>query len=283
MPLKDAARFVEDALQSILGQHYPNLDLIVVDGGSSDGTLAVLERYRASCTWFVSEPDQGMYDALDKGFARASGEVMGWLSATDLLLPGGLHVVGEIFRSLPEVEWITGMPVGLCEQGLVQSVMPAAHWTRPRFLLGANRYIQQESTFWRQTLWTRAGARMDASLRVFGDFELWLRFFRAARLFPVQALIGSYRHHADAGWLQKSEECERVQAALLERELQHASVGVTLRFIARAANRLWRAPFVGRAARRVFLKALMHLPGCDRAPLLVYRGGAWTYDGRKRG
>src|SRR5262249_50652872 len=150
--------------------------------------------------FWASEADGGMYSALNKGFSRATGDIMGWLSATDLLHRGSLFVVGSVFSSRPELEWITGIPTGFSLEGMTVSVGPLRRWSRPRFLLGANRYIQQESTFWRRSLWERAGARVNTEPELFGDFELWLRFFRHARLYSVLALVGGFRHHPDSRW-----------------------------------------------------------------------------------
>ena len=99
-----------------------------------------------------------MYDAINKGFARSSGEIMGWISATDQLQIGALSVVGSVFSDLPSVEWITGRPTGYNEAGMTVTVLPLPRWSRYRFLAGANRYIQQESTYWRRSLWERAGS-----------------------------------------------------------------------------------------------------------------------------
>ena len=125
---------------------------------------------------------------------------MGWISATDKLQPGGLGVVGGVFRDLPEVEWITGQRTVFDDEGNTVRVDPIMHWSRYRFLLGgASRHIyghiQQESTYWRRSLWEKAGARVDASRRSAGDFELWVRFFRHAPLYSVNSLIGGFREH----------------------------------------------------------------------------------------
>src|SRR5271165_3286161 len=104
-----------------------------------------------------------MYDALNKGFARTSGEIMGWISGTDQYHVGGLSVVASVFRDLPEVEWITGRPTHFSEEGMSIKILNIQHWSRYRFLAGANRFIHQESTFWRRSLWDKAGGYVDAS------------------------------------------------------------------------------------------------------------------------
>src|SRR5580700_12323084 len=109
-PAFNCADYLEQTIQAVLAQNYPNLDYFIVDGGSTDGTIDIIRQYESQISGWFSEPDNGMYDAINKGFARTSGEIMGWISATDQLHLGGLSVVGSVFRDLPEVEWITGLP-----------------------------------------------------------------------------------------------------------------------------------------------------------------------------
>src|SRR5215469_3326248 len=175
-PVFNSAKYIEQTFHSVFAQNYPNLEYFVVDGGSTDGTLDIIRKYEAQITAWISEPDKGMYDALNKGFARTTGEIMGWISATDLLRPGGLLVVGAVFRDLPGVEWISGRPSWFKEDGTLIGDAPPPRMSRYRFLAGANRYLQQESTYWRRSLWERAGGRVDSSRRNAADFDLWVRF-----------------------------------------------------------------------------------------------------------
>ena len=197
-PVFNSVRYLEATLRSVLSQGYPNLEYIVVDGGSTDGSMEILRRYETQLHSRISEPDRGMYDAINKGFGRSSGELMGWISATDMLHTGSLFVVGTVFRSFPQVQWITGRPTGFSDDGLAAEILALRRWSRWAFLAGANRYIQQESTFWRRSLWEHAGGRVDDSRRSASDFELWVRFFRYAELYSVDALIGGFRAHPDS-------------------------------------------------------------------------------------
>jgi glycosyltransferase involved in cell wall biosynthesis len=224
-------KYLEDTIRSILYQNYPNLEYFIVDGGSTDGTVEVIRKYEKEISGWISEPDRGMYHALNKGFARTSGEIMGWLNCSDKLHTGGLAVVGSVFRKLPEVEWITGLPSGFTEEGMTSVVELPRRWSRYRFLAGANRYIMQETTFWRRGLWQKAGGFLDDSGRcgVVADFELWVRFFRHARLYPVHALIGGYRNHPDSLALQRLDECHRIQEDVIDTEITSLPNGRGLR------------------------------------------------------
>ena|ERR1700688_5042390 len=137
--------------------------------------------------------------ALKTSLRHASGFLIFlWLNASDVLHTSGLLVVGSVFASLPSVDWLTGRPTRLNPNGMSVDIRELPSWSRYRFLAGANKYIQQESTFWRRSLWEKAGGELNASYRDVADFDLWVRFFRHTRLYSVDALIGGYRFHSDA-------------------------------------------------------------------------------------
>ena len=96
-PVFNSVRYLEQAIQSVISQQYPNLEYFIMDGGSTDGSVDVIRKYEAHLSGWTSGPDNGMYDALNRGFERSSGEIMGWISATDLLHTRSLFVVGSVF------------------------------------------------------------------------------------------------------------------------------------------------------------------------------------------
>jgi len=203
MPCRNHAQYLGDALQSLLRQDYPKLQIIVMDGGSTDGTREILENYSPSLHYWRSEPDDGQYAAINQGFEHASGDVLGWLNADDMLLPGSLWTLGSIFGQLPEVEWLTtmcpmlmdaaGSPIychaqhGYCQEAFLDGMhLPGQE-------MGFFGFIQQESTFWRRSLWDRAG-HLDLSYRLAADFDLWSKFFRCqADLYATPAPLGCFR------------------------------------------------------------------------------------------
>src|SRR4029077_16700927 len=103
-PVFNSVGYLEARIRSVLSQQYPNLEYVIVDGGSTDGSVEIIRKYEPQLHAWVSEPDRGMYNAINKGFARSSGALMGWISATDLLHAGSLFVVGGVFPTLPRVE-----------------------------------------------------------------------------------------------------------------------------------------------------------------------------------
>lgn len=188
--------FVRATLDSVLTQGYGELEYVVIDGGSDDGSAEIIEEYGDRLSYWVSEPDDGLYSALNKGFARTTGEVMAWINSSDLYYPWTLETVAEIFSQLPEVQWVMGLPTKLSTGGGPKSVHPA-YFNVYDFLAGDYRWIQQESVFWRRCLWDLAGGRLDESLKYAADFDLWLRFLRLTPLFHAGTVLGGFRVHDD--------------------------------------------------------------------------------------
>ena len=206
-PSFNQARFLEDTLASVHDQRYPDLEHVVVDGGSTDGSVAILERWADRLAWWTSGKDGGQYDAINRGFARTSGEIMGWLNADDRHLPWTLALVNDLFERFPQVEWLTTQyPVILDEAGRGVQSGYGGGFNADAFRRGANLpgrgwfatgFVQQESTFWRRSLWEKAGGRVEASLTLAGDFELWCRFFDHAPLHAVATPIAGFLRHGE--------------------------------------------------------------------------------------
>jgi len=275
-PVYNSAKYIEETIRSVLSQNYPNLEYFIIDGGSTDGTVDIIRKYESQISGWISEPDNGMYDAINKGFARTTGEIMGWISATDQYHVGGLSVVGSVFRDLPEVAWITGRPTGFSDDGMTVLVLDLPHWSRLRYLAGANRYIQQESTFWRRSLWEQAGSRLDSSQRIVADFGLWLRFFRYAKLYTVDSLIGGYRTHAGQLGYADMQDNDRVQNEYIEAELDSAPWGNSLRAFRRLSSAVQSIPKVRVLWQRAIINGLYRIPGPDWPPVIKYREKNWV-------
>lgn len=216
IPNLNCAAFLERTIQSVISQSYPHLELIMVDGGSTDGSLDIIEHYRKHFAQVIVGPDTGQANALNKGFAVSTGEVMCWINSDDMLMPGGLHAAGAIFAQHDHVSWILGNTTLIDEQdNIIRSSAPNPH-SRIRFLAGAYQWIQQESVFWHRDLWNKAGRRLDESYRLAVDGELWLRFFEFERLYPVHAKLGSFRIRQG----QRSADIEKYHAEMLQ-TIQH--------------------------------------------------------------
>jgi glycosyltransferase involved in cell wall biosynthesis len=269
-PVFNSVQYLEQTIRSVVDQGYPNLEYFIIDGGSTDGTLDVIRKYENRIAGWVSERDRGMYDALNKGFARSTSDVMGWISATDVLQTRGLFVAGSVFKTFPEVEWITGIPTVIDEVGMTVEVQLLPHWSRTRVLLGANRHIQQESTYWRRSLWEKAGGRAEDSLRNGGDFELWLRFFRYAKLYSVEGLIGAFRMHGDSLAWANIAAYNKVIDDAIEAELSSVPRGEWIRAFRRLGDVMMRYPRPARIWKNIVLDALYRRPGPDWTPTIAF-------------
>lgn len=192
-PVFNQADYIEATIQSVMLQSYPNLEYIIIDGGSTDGTLEIIEKYNNSITKVVSEPDKGMYDALNKGFQLSSGDIMGWINSDDILLENSLLNVAQVFNDLKKVCWIQGLHNFIDLKGNIIDIRHPKVFSFSKILSHDFKWIQQESTFWKRGLWEKAGAYIDNSYQLAGDFELWFRFFQHEKLYNAEISIGAWR------------------------------------------------------------------------------------------
>lgn len=206
-PSFNQGAFLAATIESILSQNYPSLEYVLMDGGSSDESIEIIRCYADRLHHWFSVPDCGQYDAINKGFARTSGEIMGWLNSDDLHTPWTLSVVGEIFETFPEVEWLTtAFPLRWDALGRAVSCTHRQGFSRSAILAGDTFTgkegcvigpIQQESTFWRRSLWEKAGGALDISLDAAADFDLWMRFAHHAELIAVTTPLAGFRRHGE--------------------------------------------------------------------------------------
>lgn len=203
-PNRNGARWLEQTLDSVIDQEGDfHLEYIVADAASNDGSQAIIHARESRIARWWSASDLGQYDAINQAFAQCSGHVMAWINSDDFYLPGTLAIVNQIFESLPEVEWLTtNRPGYVHDHGDIafRSVPGYAKeaFRQGRYVPQADGWsygaIQQESTFWRRSLWERAGGELDLSYRLAADFVLWRRFFEEASLYAVDVPLAVYRY-----------------------------------------------------------------------------------------
>lgn len=192
--------FLEECITGLLSQVNADTEVIVVDGGSSDDSLAVIHRYAAQLAWWCSEPDAGQSDALNKGFHHARGEWLTWLNSDDLLLAGALESVRTFLDQNHHAVWVVGAGRMIDENGVIVS-----QYTEPKRPLWAkdlspwtDTWFGQPGCFFRRSLYEEAGGYVDPHLHYALDLDLWLRLGAHAPLLPIPAELGAYRLHSES-------------------------------------------------------------------------------------
>lgn len=212
-PSFNQGQFIEETIQSVVNQNYPNLEYWVIDGGSSDETVEVLKRYEGKLQW-VSEPDQGQADAINKGLKKATGEIVAYLNSDDVMVPGTLRVVGEYFSEHPNAQWLTGDYSVIDEHGKQLHSFVTSYKRmlrkRPNFsLLAIANFISQPSTYWRRELIKEVGF-FDTSLHYCLDYDYWLRIITRYQLHTLKQQLSLFRIHTNSkgrsGYVRQFEE-----------------------------------------------------------------------------
>jgi glycosyltransferase involved in cell wall biosynthesis len=194
-PSYQQGRFLEWTIRSVLEQNYPKLEYVVMDGGSTDQTSEILERYRQSFMHVESAPDRGQADAVARGFTHTTGEIMAYLNSDDLLAPGALEFVARYFVANPRVDAIYSHRVFITEDNTVESywiLPPHRDWLMKRW-----DYIPQETCFWRRRLYEDVGG-IDSSFHFALDYDLFVRFMERGRMRRVNRFLGAFRKHASS-------------------------------------------------------------------------------------
>lgn len=189
-------RFLPKAIESVLLQSQPEVELIVVDGGSTDDSVEIIKKYESKIAWWVSEKDRGQSDAFNKGFAHAKGKYLTWLNADDVLVPGALAKVIKAFKRHPETEWFTANTIRFLNDGSVHQIWWGPHWY-PMMLQRKNSPIVTfgPSTFFAKSLYDRLG-QVDELFHLVMDTDLWMRYIRAGiKQRRINCFVWGFRMH----------------------------------------------------------------------------------------
>ena len=250
-PSYNQGQFVEWTVRSVLLQRYPNLEYIVMDGGSTDATMQILDRYRGGIDHIESQRDNGQADAIHRGFARSTGDIMAYLNSDDMLAPGALHYVAKYFQEHPEVDVLYSHRCTVDENNRV-----AYYWLLPRhsnWYMSRWDLIPQETCFWRRSLFNRVG-NIDPQLRFAMDYDLFVRFMRVGTMRRVNCFLGAFRKHHTS---KTTQLLDTVGAEEIEKIWQRYELKKS------RYDNLWSARFCNKVNRcgGKFAYQQRHLPG----------------------
>jgi hypothetical protein len=212
-PSYNQGGYIEETIRSVLLQNYPNLEYIIIDGGSTDESVKIIKKYESWLTYWVSEPDRGQSHAINKGFERCSGDIYNWLCSDDILLTDALTTVAKEI-SLTEPAWVIGGSSVRDEvTNNCRSIPAPESFGMINFLAWGALWINQPSVFWNREIKERAGL-INEHLNYCMDSDLWLRFYTLAVPNIMPKAISQYRYHSEAKTTPYSD-----QQALSQTEL----------------------------------------------------------------
>jgi glycosyltransferase involved in cell wall biosynthesis len=194
-PSYNQAAFLEQTILSVLGQDYPNLEYMVVDGASTDGSVEIIRRYAGKLAWWVSEKDHGQGEAINKGFSRASGEIVAWLNSDDVFQPGALAAAVQVFQAEPDVGLVFSDVLAIDGENHVLNLMRCGQWGLDDLM--TFHILNQPGVFMRRTV-LEQGGYLDPAYHYMLDTHLWLRLAQVAPMRYLPKTLAAGRFHAGA-------------------------------------------------------------------------------------
>jgi len=225
-PSFEQGGFIEETIRSVIRQDYPNIEHIVVDGGSTDNTVDILRAYEGAYNLrWISEPDEGHADAVNKGFGMVEGAFIGWLNSDDVYFDRGtIRAVVEAFQEHPEADVVYGDVAYIWEDGTVLRVQCVPRFRYSRLLRGC--FLEQPGVFFRRHV--VEAHKLNAGLKVAIDYEYWLRIGKRYRFHRVPRILAADRNHRGRISVAQADELRDVAVQLRREYLGQPSLGLRL-------------------------------------------------------
>jgi len=218
-PSYNQGQFIEETIRSVLLQGYPNLEYIIIDGGSTDNSVEIIRKYEPWLAHWVSEPDRGQGHAINKGLRVSSGQVMNWLNSDDCFKPGALPHVIAYFRSNGAAQVLCGFRQVFRGHRMSRITSVRAYLKPDRYTLSRCCYIAQETTFWKRSVWATIG-QLDETFQFALDYDYWQRILAAGyRFCLLPCFLGLFRAHLHSKGTRQQDTRTRELARIYWRYL----------------------------------------------------------------
>lgn len=222
IPCKNSVDYIGQTIDSIINQNYENLELIIVDGNSNDGTINEINKRNKYITKIISEEDSGQYHAIKRGIDLSSGDVITWINSDDKYFSFTLDLVNNIFNKNPDINWISGQYSFLDKDGTFSKInskvcsKSRSDISKGYFRSGLLGFLQQESMFFKKSLWDKAGG-LDLEYSLAADYDLWIKFSKYSDLISVKAPFAGFRIHINSRSKIFNLEYEREVGMILKK------------------------------------------------------------------
>jgi glycosyltransferase involved in cell wall biosynthesis len=275
-PSFNQARYLEDTIRSVLGQDYPYLEYLVVDGASTDGSVEVIRKYASRLAWWVSEQDSGQAEAINKGLSRATGGIVAWLNSDDIYLPGTISAAVNAFQENPEAVLVYGNMLAVDEHGETLNLLRYRQLSLEDLL--CFQIIGQPAVFFRREALDKAG-KLDPSYHFLLDHQLWVRITIQGAILHVDEIWAAARYHPEAKNRARAAEFGREAFRLLDwaqrTQPELASVLAQVGRRARASAHRFDARYLldgGQpwSALMAWVRALLHHPPTALARMNIF-------------
>lgn len=303
-PSFNQASYLEQTLRSVLDQEYPSLEYLVVDGASSDGSVDVIRKYADQLAWWMSEKDSGQGEAINKGLARAKGEITAWLNSDDYYLPGAIAAASRIFEQDPDIALVYGDMLAVDEHGKTTNVLKYGQLSLEDLL--CFQIIGQPAVFFRRDAYEKAGG-LDTSFHFLLDHHLWIRMAQQGKIVHVPQVWAAARYHAQAKNVLKAAEFGQEAFRILDWAKSQPGLAETVSKVERRAHasahrvdaryrldagesipalRAWFRALVihpPTALRRlnILISAILRMTGLNRLREFILQRRRRTFSGRK--